>query len=163
MYRPTTLDCIVFGHLALHLYPDLAHGRLQHILRHEYPRLATYCDRLKAEWFSTEHQESEPSEEVPSLWRTFYSNPTAFFRNIKDDIVSYMGNEKPVKKSEAELDFQKKRIWSIAGGLTFFLAYVIYNGIVSVEFGDEFDDEDLEEYGEEYAAEYDDEDDLDEE
>lgn len=74
-----------------------------------------------------------------------------------------MGNEKPVKKSEAELDFQKKRIWSIAGGLTFFLAYVIYNGIVSVEFGDEFDDEDLEEYGEEYAAEYDDEDDLDEE
>lgn len=76
--------------------------------------------------------------------------------------MAYMGNsddqDKP-KKSDAQLEFERKRIWSIAGGVTFLLAYVIYNGIVSVEFGDEEDDDDVE-YEMDYE-EYDDEEDVD--
>ncbi|KAI9489236.1 outer mitochondrial membrane transport complex protein-domain-containing protein [Zychaea mexicana] len=137
--RSTTLDCIVFGQLALHLYPDLAHRRLQHILTTEYPRLARYCDRIKDMYFVSEQPQSGASEDVPSMWRTLWNNPRSFLTTIKDDAMSYMGNqeEEKKKKSQAQLDFERKRIWSIVGGVTFLLAYVIYNGIVSVEFGDE--------------------------
>ncbi|KAG2220841.1 hypothetical protein INT45_010903 [Circinella minor] len=143
--RPTTLDCIVFGQLALHIYPNLSHRRLQHILTTEYPRLAQYCDRIKNLYFSSEQPQSEISEDVPSMWRTLWNNPKAFLSNIKDDVTSYMGNQEEdgekKEKSQAQLEFERKRIWSIAGGVTFLLAYIIYNGIVSVEFGEEEEEE----------------------
>ncbi|CAO0795044.1 unnamed protein product [Mucor circinelloides] len=149
--QATTLDCIVFGYLALHLYPDLSHRRLQHILTNEYPALARYCDRMKQLLFEQELVESEAAENVPSLWRTFRNNPMGFLGTVKDDVVSYMGAETDDKKekSQSQVDFERKRIWSIAGGVTFFLAYVIYNGIVSIDLSGEDD---------EYEYEYEDED-----
>ncbi|OBZ82464.1 hypothetical protein A0J61_09487 [Choanephora cucurbitarum] len=153
---PSTLDCIVFGYLALHLYPNLAHRRLQHILLQEYPRLAEYCNRMKDLLFADAEEgvlESEPADDVPSVWKTLTNNPAGFFSTIKDDIVSYMGtSEEKKEKSQAQIDFERKRIWSIAGGVTFFLAYIIYNGILSIEVvseDDEFyeqEDEDEEYY-----------------
>ncbi|KAI9316400.1 outer mitochondrial membrane transport complex protein-domain-containing protein [Dichotomocladium elegans] len=150
--NPSTLDCIVFGYLALHLYPDLAHRRLQHILTNEYPRLAQYCDRMKERFFSAEHVHSEAAQNVPSQWRTFWNSPRAYLSSIKHDVMAYMGNDdadNKKTKTEAQMDFERKRIWSIAGGFTFLLAYIIYNGIVSIEFGDnaneyEYEDEDYE-------------------
>lgn len=148
----TTLDCIVFGYLSLHLYPELAHKRLQHILTTEYPRLASYCDRMKNILYSKEQPqiESEPSQDVPSLWKTFVNNPTGFLDTVKDDVVSYMGNngDEKKEKSKSQIDFERKRIWSIAGGVTFFLAYVIYNGIISIDISDKRDYEEDEEFQE---------------
>ncbi|KAI8380105.1 Tom37 C-terminal domain-containing protein [Blakeslea trispora] len=143
--QPSTLDCIVFGYLALHLYPDLAHRRLQHILQQEYPRLAEYCNRIKDVLFADTEEsilESESADDVPSVWKTLTNNPTGFFSTIKDDVVSYMGNsEEKKEKSQAQIDFERKRIWSIAGGVTFFLAYIIYNGILSIEIASDDDDD----------------------
>ncbi|KAI8642469.1 Tom37 C-terminal domain-containing protein [Parasitella parasitica] len=138
----STLDCVVFGYLALHLYPDLSHQRLQHILIHEYPALARYCDRVKQLLFQEETEESKAAQDVPSLWRTFKNNPMGFLGTVKDDVVSYMGGEEKKEKSQSQVDFERKRIWSIAGGATFFLAYVIYNGIVSIDLSGEDGDED---------------------
>ncbi|KAI9276523.1 hypothetical protein BY458DRAFT_505211 [Sporodiniella umbellata] len=140
---PTTLDCIVFGYLALHLYPDLPHKRLQYILTNEYPVLAQYCERVKSLLYPPGQQtlESSPSEDVPSFWKTVANNPTQFLSSIKTDFVSYMGSEKEKKeKSQAQVDFERKRIWSIAGGVTAMLAYIIYNGIISVESLNEDDE-----------------------
>ncbi|KAI8380879.1 Tom37 C-terminal domain-containing protein [Radiomyces spectabilis] len=151
---PTTLDCIVFGYLALHLYPDLPHGRLRHILTHEYPRLAEFCERFNAAYFSREHDVSTPAEDVPSLWKVLVNNPRGFFSNVKDDIVSYMGTDAPKEKSTAQIDFERKRIWSIAGGVTCLLAYIIWNGIISVEFdGEQGDFESWDEYDQEEVDE----------
>ncbi|CAO3579065.1 unnamed protein product [Absidia cylindrospora] len=152
----TTLDCIVFGYLSLHYYPDLAHKRLQHILKEEYPRLAKFCDRFKNAYFSSENGPatlSEPASDIPSLWRTLVNNPRGFLTTIKDDAMAYMSSadndNSKKKRSEAQLDFERKRIWSIAGGVTFLLAYIIYNGIVSVEvvdddydYNDDFENDD---------------------
>lgn len=147
---PTTLDCIVFGFLSLHYYPELPHNRLQHILKEEYPRLAHFCDRFKETYFSNnESSLSEPAEDIPSFWRTMISHPGSLLGSIKDDVLSYMSkdndndndeNEQAKKKNPEELEFQKKRIWSIAGGVTFLLAYVIFNGLVSVEIVDDDDE-----------------------
>lgn len=140
-YSPTTLDCIVFGYLALHLYPELPHKRLQYILKNEYPTLAQYCERLHSLLYPPEQDtpESNPSEDVPSLWRTIVNNPREFLSSVKSDIVSYMGSEEEKKeKSKSQVDFERKRIWSIAGGVTVMLAYVIYNGIISIAPQEEF-------------------------
>ncbi|RCH84916.1 hypothetical protein CU097_005975 [Rhizopus azygosporus] len=140
----TTLDCILFGYLALHLYPDLPHKRLQYILVNEYPALAQYCDRVRDALHPSDQVpiESDPSEDIPSLWKTFTSNPLGFFSSVKSDIVSYMrSDEEKKEKSQAQIDFERKRIWSIAGGVTFMLAYIIYNGIISLEVQNEEDEE----------------------
>jgi hypothetical protein len=145
-YSASTLDCIIYGYLALHLYPDLAHKRLQHILTVEYPKLARYCDRVKQQFYkeSDTTEESEAAQDVPSTWRTFINNPTGFLSTVKDDVVSYMGKEEDSKeeKSASQVEFERKRVWSIAGGITFLLAYVIYNGIVSIDVSDDMEDDD---------------------
>ncbi|KAI8987521.1 hypothetical protein BDF20DRAFT_813595 [Mycotypha africana] len=153
----TTLDCIIFGYLSLHLYPNLQHKRLQHILTHEYPTLVEYCNCIKRDLFGEEMTEKEAQnktsamtsaddeieENIPSLWSTLKNNPRGFFSQVKEDVVSYMGTgntDKKPEKSKSQIEFERKRIWSIAGGITFFLAYVIYNGIVSVEYNTGEDD-----------------------
>ncbi|ORY98873.1 Tom37 C-terminal domain-domain-containing protein [Syncephalastrum racemosum] len=157
--RPTTLDAIAFGYLALHLYPDLAHRRLQHILTTEYPRLARYCDRIKETYFAADLVESQAAEDVPSFWRTLTNNPKAIFNTVKSDIAAYMGNtnEGQENRSQAEIEFQRKRIWSIAGGLTFLFAYIIYNGIVSIDFGEDDEEDDFEYVYDDQEEYYDDE------
>ncbi|CAO3634536.1 unnamed protein product [Cunninghamella echinulata] len=153
--NPTVLDCIVFGFLSLHYYPDLPHNRLQHILKEEYPRLAHYCDRFKETYFANKESSlSQPAEDIPSFWRTMINNPGSILGSIKDDVLSYIStnnsdddddddenNATRVKKTEEQIEFEKKRIWSIAGGVTFLLAYVIFNGLVSVEIVDDDDDD----------------------
>lgn len=143
----------MFGYLSLHYYPALAHKRLQHILKEEYPRLARFCDRFQSTYFSQHTGSdgptvSEPANDIPSLWRTMISNPRGFLTTIKDDAAAYMSSadDSKKKRSEAQLDFERKRIWSIAGGVTFLLAYIIYNGIVSVEVVDDNEYEDDDEY-----------------
>lgn len=95
--------------------------------------------------------ESKPVENAPSLWKTLINNPAGFFSSVKDDAISYMGSneENKPEKSKAQVDFERKRIWSIAGGVTFFLAYVIYNGILSIEINDgdeqEYEDDEYDE------------------
>lgn len=148
LYSPTTLDCIVFGYLALHLYPDLPHKRLQYILTNEYPTLKQYCERISSLLYPPEQQapESDPSDDVPSLWKTIVNNPKQFLSSIKSDVVSYMGSEEEKKeKSKSQIEFERKRIWSIAGGVTAMLAYVIYNGIISIDLQDDEDEEYYEE------------------
>ncbi|KAI8990315.1 Tom37 C-terminal domain-containing protein [Pilobolus umbonatus] len=138
--RPSTLDCVVYGYLALHVYPNLPHGRLQHIITTEYPKLTEYCNRMKDLLFKEENnpKEAEASDDVPSVWRTFKNNPVVFVHTVKDDFMSYMGkkNDKP-EKSQEQIEFDRKRIWSIAGAVTFFLGYVIYNGILSISIIDD--------------------------
>jgi hypothetical protein len=74
-----------------------------------------------------------------------------FFSSIKSNIIGQSIEEKKeVKKSEAQLEFERKRIWSIAGAVTLFLGYIIMNGIVSIEIGD--DNEEYED-GEYYEQE----------
>ncbi|KAI8074054.1 Tom37 C-terminal domain-containing protein [Gongronella butleri] len=146
----STLDCIVFGHLALHYYPELPHRRLQHILKVEYPRLARYCERFHASYFAEDSQLSPAAADVPSLWKMVWQQPLAYLSSIRTT-PDTSGKAKPVK-SDAQIEFEKKRIWSFAGGFTFLLAYIIYNGLISVEIVDDdgyeqieyMDDEDLE-------------------
>ncbi|KAJ2959364.1 hypothetical protein NQZ79_g5177 [Umbelopsis isabellina] len=164
--QPSTLDCMVFGYLALHMYPMLPHHRLRVILTTEFPRLALFCDRFKKSFFDEALPQSESASDVPTLWKSFTQSPLEFFSSIKTNILGNGEEKKEDKKSDAQLDFERKRIWTIAGGVTVFLAYIIMNGIISVEIGDgsntydEEEDEDFSEQEEEFLDHIDDDDEL---
>ncbi|CAO3687010.1 unnamed protein product [Umbelopsis vinacea] len=154
--EPSTLDCLAFGYLSLHMYPMLPHHRLRIILTTEYPRLALFCDRFKKAYFTEPLPQSESASDMPTLWKAFTQNPMEFFSSIKSNIIGKPQEKKEEKKSEAQLDFERKRIWSIAGAVTVLVGYIIMNGIVSIEIDDgsaEYEDED-EEYYEQADEEY---------
>jgi hypothetical protein len=161
--QPSTLDCMVFGYLALHMYPMLPHHRLRVILTTEFPRLALFCDRFKKSFFNEPLPQSESASDVPTLWKSFTQSPLDFFSSIKTNILGDGEEKKEEKKSDAQLDFERKRIWTIAGGVTVFLAYIIMNGIISVEIDDGSngydEDEEFFEQEEEFADHNDDDDD----
>lgn len=134
----------------------LPHHRLRIILTTEYPRLALFCDRFKKAYFTEPLPQSESASDMPTLWKAFTQNPMEFFSSIKSNIIGKPQEKKEEKKSEAQLDFERKRIWSIAGAVTVLVGYIIMNGIVSIEIDDgsaEYEDED-EEYYEQADEEY---------
>ncbi|KAI9284463.1 Tom37 C-terminal domain-containing protein [Umbelopsis sp. AD052] len=153
--KPSTLDCLAFGYLSLHMYPMLPHHRLRIILTTEYPRLSLFCDRFKKAYFTEPLPQSESATEIPTLWKSFTNSPVEFFSSIKSNIIGQSGEEKKEeKKSDAQLDFERKRIWSIAGAVTLFLGYIIMNGIVSIELGDDSGDYEEGEYYEQEEEDF---------
>jgi len=46
--KPSTLDAIAYGHLALHCYPNLHNPKLFTMISFEFPNLIQYCQRITA-------------------------------------------------------------------------------------------------------------------
>ncbi len=65
MSRPSTLDAIAFGHLAIHAFPSLSQPKLFSILTFEAPNLIAFVDRMKVQLFN-EFQADVEREALPS-------------------------------------------------------------------------------------------------
>ena len=50
--EPVSLDCFLFGYLALALYPEMPQPWLRQSLKERYPSLVAYTDRMRKTWFS---------------------------------------------------------------------------------------------------------------
>jgi len=46
--KPSTLDAIAYGHLAIHCYPNLQNPKLFTMISFEFPNLIQYCQRITA-------------------------------------------------------------------------------------------------------------------
>lgn len=46
--KPSTLDAIAYGHLAIHCYPNLKNPKLFTMISFEFPNLIQYCQRITA-------------------------------------------------------------------------------------------------------------------
>ena len=53
--RPSSLDCLAFGYLALLLYPALPQAWLKETIQTKYPRIATYIRRLRQDLLGNEN------------------------------------------------------------------------------------------------------------
>mmetsp|Transcript_33665 Transcript_33665/g.82599 ORF Transcript_33665/g.82599 Transcript_33665/m.82599 type:complete len:276 (+) Transcript_33665:3-830(+) len=62
---PSALDATVYGYLALALYAPLRKSRVRQILS-EYPNLVQLVNRVKQEWFPSDHVEEPPLQEPAS-------------------------------------------------------------------------------------------------
>ncbi|CAG8451103.1 3397_t:CDS:2 [Ambispora gerdemannii] len=128
---PTTLDAIVYGYLALHLYPELPSPILSVILKTEYSGLSRFCDRMKSSQILQTPLKILPDFSLPSLFTGFLLSRRIWFINrywkpVKSD-------KSKVEKSPAQIDFERKRTIAICGAIIFMTVYVIWNGIITIE------------------------------
>lgn len=131
----STLDIMVYGHLATHLYSDLPNPSLAIILRTEFPRLVMFCDRMK-DRLSEREIIKFPANDLPSVFTGILRSPRAWFNNT----LWQARNLEKEEKSQTQKDFERKRIISITGAILFMATYVIWNKIISIEVISEKDD-----------------------
>ncbi|CAI2171521.1 11502_t:CDS:2 [Funneliformis geosporum] len=128
----STLDIMIYGHLAVHLYSDLPNPNLAIILNTEYPRLARFCELMKNRLSESEIVKL-PANDLPSVFTGIFSSPRTWFNNT---FWRTRNVEKMPEKSQAEKDFERKRLISITGAVLFMVIYVVWNGIIRIEFTD---------------------------
>jgi len=149
---------MVYGHLATHLYSDLPNPSLAIILNTEFPRLVMFCERMKGR-LSEREIVKFPTNDLPSVFTGILRSPRTWFNNT---FWRTSNVEKETEKSQAQKDFERKRIISIVGAILFMVTYVIWNRIISIEFISEEEDE-KEDKEEENEYDDDDNDDDDDE
>ncbi|CAG8542140.1 16885_t:CDS:2 [Rhizophagus irregularis] len=120
----STLDIMVYGHLATHLYSDLPNPSLAIILRTEFPRLVIFCDRMK-DRLSEKEIIKFPANDLPSVFTGIFRSPRAWFNNT----LWQARDVEKEEKSQPQKDFERKRIISITGAILFMVTYVIWNKI----------------------------------
>ncbi|GES99955.1 metaxin-1 isoform X2 [Rhizophagus clarus] len=103
----------------------------------EFPRLVMFCDRMKGR-LSEREIVKFPFNDLPSVFTGILKSPRTWFNNTFWQIRNV---EKEAEKSQAQKDFERKRIISITGAILFMVTYVIWNKIISIEFISEKDKE----------------------
>ncbi len=140
--RPTTLDAIAFGHLAIHAYPSLANPKLFTILSFEAPSLLSYVTRLKSSLFVEPLQKSISA---PPSWSAFWeevlTSPTGYFTVARNYMGTFMDGSSSTSPEERVETFYK---WlSVVGGLAVFLAYSVKIGTLQTSYEEESDSDNI--------------------
>ncbi|KAI9598868.1 hypothetical protein BDF19DRAFT_431652 [Syncephalis fuscata] len=159
--NPSSLDAVVYGHLALHLYADeFRQSTLRQMLISDFPLLVAYCDKIRA-YMST--AVPQPLEAFPPLPATFsgilalparvllggdgwmaVQNYWSSWRQAKPGADEHhsrkQANQSDVSPQE-ERSFVQKRWLSIIGGIGLMIGYILWNGIISIEFSNEEEEE----------------------
>jgi len=92
--------------------------------------------------------------ELPSMFTGLFVSPRSWFTN------TFRGkrDDTKIEKSQAQLNFERKRFYSIVGAVMFMIVYTVWNGIVVIDIvGSEDEDEDEDEDEEEEDNEDDEE------
>ncbi|KAF9350697.1 hypothetical protein BGX26_011190 [Mortierella sp. AD094] len=148
--QPTTLDAKVFGYLALQLYPEIPNPRFRMILTSQYPRLAAYCDRCRDKFLANVPKAlpSTTALQISSFLPTF-SNPfsplVSWARGKESNASEKDDSEESSKSKEKpaeQRDFERKRIAAVGLGILAMIGYVIINGLVSIQVGEDGSEED---------------------
>lgn len=79
-HRPTTLDAVVFSHLAVIYKAPLPNNKLHNYLQ-GYDNLSTFCRRVLQRYFSPETEEQQRQQDQPSAKRSSSQDDAAVDRN----------------------------------------------------------------------------------
>ncbi|TPX55054.1 hypothetical protein PhCBS80983_g05647 [Powellomyces hirtus] len=127
--RPSSLDAVVFGHLALHCIPSLAEPTLFSILTFEFPTLYAYCERMREDLFGAPLRASA-NHGASWILGDIVRSPMVYMRTVFSPAAGK--KEKSVEERRAEVG-----TWmSVVGAVGFFVGYIFYSGIVRIEIGD---------------------------
>lgn len=135
--KPSSLDAIAFGHLALHSIPSLAEPTLFTILTFEFPTLLAYCERMRSTLFTSPLRPS-PNLRPSYLLKDIIRSPGTYIRCL------FSGDHRPVATKEKTAEEREKRMktaLSVIGAVGFFVGYIWYNGIIEIRFDDEEEEE----------------------
>ena len=129
LMRPCSLDAIAYAHLSLHAFPTLSQPKLFAMLSFEFPTLIAYCHRIQSTFFSSPLIPSPTDRKsIRHSLSTFFSSPWTRLQQ------AWMGYAKtPIHTSPEQRVEDFYRVCSILGGLGFFIFYIVYHGIVTIE------------------------------
>ncbi|KAI9202560.1 uncharacterized protein BJ171DRAFT_177122 [Polychytrium aggregatum] len=160
--RPTSLDAVAYGHLALHTYPSLANVQLFTMLSFEFPTLVDFVKRIQTKLdVEANDKLNLPISQGPvneSMLAWMIKDPKAIlysaWRQVQDN-VTHMWHGDGGQKTKEE---RKELIYNTAmviGGIVFFVGYAFASGIIQISHDthhDHDDDDDDEEYYEDDEA-----------
>ncbi|KAI8926255.1 hypothetical protein BC831DRAFT_511793 [Entophlyctis helioformis] len=127
--RPSSLDAIAYGHLAVHVFPSLAVPKLFSLLTFEFPTLIAYCARLKGEIPLT-----RPS--MRSMVSDFVKDPEPYLRFVWEGFQTKMVPVTEKKTKEQRVQAFWKGV-SVVAAVGFFVGFVASNGLVQISIEDD--------------------------
>eukprot|EP00842_Homolaphlyctis_polyrhiza_P006129 jgi/Hompol1/6517/HPOL_005005-RA len=142
--KPSTLDAIAYGHLALHAYPSLAVPKLFTLLSFNHPNLIAYVARLKPIIFDAPLVPSPSTR--PSLATMIYdlaANPHKFVGFIMQGFQPKLESQVDRRTKEERVEDFWKHI-SVGAAVVFFVGFVVANGIIVIESADNTEQEEQE-------------------
>ncbi|KAJ3405863.1 hypothetical protein HDV05_006299 [Chytridiales sp. JEL 0842] len=150
---PTSLDCIAYAHLAVHAVPALNNPQLFSMLAFEFPTLIAYVARIQKHLFEKTPPRLSPYVQPTSVLRDVLGRPWYYAQmglgNVRRWWRRMNGEEPPEERRDEEEEVGKKeeekrlerlevfyKGLSVVGALSFFVGYVVYNGIIRIEVVD---------------------------
>ncbi len=146
--EPTSLDCIVFGHLALHFYPSLSNTSLKTILMMHCPNLVRFMHRFRYRYLggTVSPDKVDPTRPILAYSQTVWSQKAPmeaqtwsdYFESVKQQFVKASGGKTSntiVKQGAWVIPWD--RILTVSGGLGALVLFAWRRGIVSFSSDDD--------------------------
>lgn len=129
--KPTSFDCLVFGHLAIHLFPSVPNPFLATTLKASYPRTWKYLIDFKTKIFDGSSLTVAPAmkSSVSSALRSIWYEVTGF-NTVKQ---SQDSDDASVAKAKDAWRAKATFASSLVVGL---VAFLLINGIIVIDLGD---------------------------
>ncbi|KAG4303880.1 hypothetical protein PORY_002734 [Pneumocystis oryctolagi] len=127
--RPTSLDCLIFGHLALQFFPHLPNSILSEHLKSTEPLLVSYLHRS----FSTYFQENKPLN-IKNTELKYFLNTTNILWNNINTFNPFVRLKKFIGINDIE---NRKKFLTISISILCFISYIYISGIVKIEIKDQ--------------------------
>lgn len=153
--KASSVDALFLPFIQLMIKPQLKSTAMVDTLKAKYSSLVSYAERLENELDLLNIQKATPPPQTAASLAFFIGNEFVIqpAQSTWARLSGQQQSSKPVKKaptarqpkSEEQLDFERKRVWAIAGGVVAMMAYIIFNGIVQVEIIEEEKEEKVEE------------------
>ncbi|CCG81877.1 Metaxin-like protein C409.19c [Taphrina deformans PYCC 5710] len=141
--KPTSIDCLIFGHLALHFFPTVPNNYLARILKDSYPRTRKFLVDVNAKFV-----DQKPLDLVAA--------PSIGIRNIASSIWREITGEwferSPASHEDSSAAEKSSNEWLskaafAAGAVVVLVGFVLSNSLIVVEVVDEDDEEAFSEQG----------------
>ncbi|KAG4302644.1 hypothetical protein PCANB_001011 [Pneumocystis canis] len=127
--HPTSLDCLIFGHLALHFFPNLPNSILSEHLKSTEPLLVSYLHRS----FSIYFQENKPLN--------IKSGELKYFSNVANILWSNIATFNPFIRLRKFMGVNgvenRKKILTVSISILCFISYIYIAGIIKIETKDQ--------------------------
>ncbi|KAJ3382484.1 metaxin 1 [Lobulomyces angularis] len=149
--KPSSLDAILYSHLAIHSYPSLATPTLFSILTFNFPNLINYVEKIKTIYFENNWKENlvTYSPITKNFFLRLLENPKL---TITETFFSNKYTNTNDQKNVAEMELVKAarlRLAFVLGSLGFFVGYVLRNDCFSAPIEEEENDDEYDDYYEE--------------
>ncbi|KTW31646.1 hypothetical protein T552_00284 [Pneumocystis carinii B80] len=126
--QPTSLDCLIFGHLALQFFPTLSNSTLSEHLKTTEPLLVSYLHHSFSKYF----QENKPLN-IETTKSNYFSNTTSILWNNFISFSPFIQLKELVGVNNPE---KRRKFFTVTSSILGFIFYVYITGIIKIETED---------------------------